>query len=130
MKTRTLIRLLIIESAVIVRLLTWTFGEGTGGNRTELLRETSPDGDYVLLIEELGTPSSFFYSLDRIQVTLCENSSHEYYCASFRADIPTRGDTAEYEIQWMEDSVQIILSGHESQYYILPFKTLEDSTMF
>lgn len=132
MKTRTLIILFIIESVVMVRLFMWTFGEGKdGNNKTELLREISPDGDYVLLIEELGKPVLYskYYASDRIKVTLYENNSHENYCESFRVEISTCGDTAQYEIEWLEDGVKIVLSGFESDYYyILPFKTSEDIT--
>lgn len=132
MKTRTLIILFIIESVVMVRLFMWTFGEGTdGNNKTELLREISPDGDYVLLIEELGKPVLYskYYASDRIKVTLYQNNSHENYCESFRVEISTRGDTAQYEIEWMEDGVRIVFSGWESDYcYILPFKASENIT--
>ena len=35
----------------------------------------------------------------------------------------------EYEIEWLDDGVQIILSGEEqpTAYYILPYKTLEEN---
>lgn len=95
-------------------------------NKTELLREISPDGNYVLRIDELGEPNSF-YKIDYIQVTLYENDNSYHYYADFIADVSTNGGHAKYEIEWLEDGVQIVLTGHMSQYYILPFKTLEDS---
>lgn len=49
------------------------------------------------------------------------------YTALFEVDISSGGSYAKYAVEWLEDGVQIILSGHKSQYYILPFKTLEDA---
>ena len=39
------------------------------------------------------------------------------------------GARGEYEIEWLDDGVQIILSGEEqpTAYYILPYKTLEEN---
>ena len=52
-----------------------------------------------------------------------------YYCASFKADVANDGARGEYEIEWLDDGVQIILSGEEqpTAYYILPYKTLEEN---
>ena len=131
MKAKTLKTLLIIETTVIVLILMWVFYEvARSNNKTELLREVSPDGKYVLLIQELGKPSPVFsgsfYTIDRIKVVLFENNNKEHYSAMFNADIPTDFVSVQYEIGWLEDGVQIVLSGFETQRYILPFKTLED----
>lgn len=126
MKIRTMKTLLIIQFVIIVLIVKWILPNGNVKNKTELLREISPDGDYVLLIEELGKP--VFSHCDSIKVTLYENNnSHDYYSASFEDQILGDGGTANYEIKWLEDGVQIILSGGRAYYYILPFKTLEDS---
>ena len=126
MKVRTLKILLIIQFVVIVLILMWIFGDvKDGNNETELLREISPDGNYVLLIEKLGNPG--FFAVDRIKVKMYENNTQEHYGVTFRVDISTGGGSAKYEIEWLEYGVQIILSGARSEYYILPFKTLEDS---
>lgn len=133
MKAKILKTLLIFESAVIVLTLVWIFYElATCNNKTELLCEISPDGNYVLLIQEIGRHSLVFsgsiHAIDRIKVTLYENNSHFlHYGASFKADISTRSGSAKYEIEWLEDGVRIVLSGYKSEYYILPFRTLEDS---
>lgn len=39
------------------------------------------------------------------------------------------GARGEYEIEWLDDGVQIVLSGEEqpTAYYILPYKTLEEN---
>ena len=129
MKTRFLKFLLIIQFVVIVLILMWIFFEVKGGNtKTELLRVISPNGDYELLIEKLGKPTFFLFPIDRIRVYLYENTNNqERYVVTFRVDVRTEGGTADYNIEWLEDGVQIILSGVEYHYYILPFKTLEDS---
>lgn len=129
MKTRIMKIILIIQFAVIVLVLMWIFIQIKGArNKTELLREVSPDGDYVLLIEEEGSkPTFLLFPIDRIRVTLYENvSMQERHGTSFCASVRTGGGTADYEIEWLEDGVQVILSGIKSQYYILPFKTFED----
>lgn len=121
MKTKTLKILLIVESVVMILLLWWFYSEITdSNNRIVLLRENSPDGDYELIIQEIGKPR-FFYPVDRIQVTLSDNNNPGHYTA-FRVDISTGGDFAKYEIEWMEDGVQIVLSGDKFLFYILPFK--------
>lgn len=129
MKTRTLKILLMIQSVVLVLILTWLFVKIKDANKeTELLHEISPDGNYELLIEELGKPTFFLFPIDRIRVYLYENTNNqERYVVTFRVDVRTEGGTADYNIEWLEDGVQIILSGVEYHYYILPFKTLEDS---
>lgn len=129
MKPRVLKTLLIIQFVVIALILMWFFYELIAGNKeTELLREISPDGNYEFLIKELGKPTFFLFPIDRFRVYLCENTNNkERYVVSFRVDVRTGGGTADYKIEWLEDSVQIVLSGLESHYYILPFKTLEDS---
>ena len=130
MKTRILKTMLIFETMVIILIFVWIFFDvATGNNRTEVLREISPGGGYVLLIQELGEPSSF-YAIDRLKVTLYENSSHEHYYAEFRVDVSTGGGPAEFDIEWMEDGVQIVLYGNKAQYYFLPFKTFEDANRF
>lgn len=54
---------------------------------------------------------------------LYENTNNqERYVVDFFAGIHTGGETADYKIEWLEDGVQIILSGVESHYYILPLK--------
>lgn len=133
MKAKILKILLFIESTVIRLILIWIFYElATCNNRTELLREISPDGNYVLLIQEIGRPSlvfsGSFHAIDCVRVTLFENNDQFlHYGVSFEADISTHSGSAQYEIEWLEDGAQIVFSGYESDYYyILPFKTSED----
>ena len=126
MKTGTMRILFVIQLVVIILIGKWIAPSGYGKNSKELLRETSPDSGYVLLIEEVG--ESTFSTYYTIEVTLYENSnSPECYSASFRDDVHTGGGSVHYGIEWLEDGVQVILSGTESDYFILPFKTSVES---
>lgn len=89
--------------------------------KTELLRESSPDGKYVLCIT--GSPN-FPYDSDRLEIELYE-SADPGKSVSFRADICNRGARAGYEITWLEDGVQIALIGKTTSYYILLFPGVE-----
>lgn len=129
MKKRIMERLLLVEFIIIVLLLLWiSWYLIFNSDKVELLHEISPDGNYVLIIEEQGKPFFFLYP-DCIKVYLHENTDdiRNRYSVTIQMGIVTGGSTARYEIEWMEDGVQIILSGKESHYYILPFKTLEDA---
>lgn len=127
MKKRAWKVLLLIETFVLaiealcvcVSLVTY--------KRIDLFREVSPDGGYVLLIQELGTPDWPFGS-DLLKITLYENNNNLHYSASFRADVSNNGMQAIYKVEWLEEGVQIALmgSGQNTAYYILPFKTLDD----
>ena len=95
--------------------------------------EESPDGKYTLKIDEIGTPD-FSFGNSHLEITLFEMLPEDerpglYYRASFKADVANDGARGEYEIEWLDDGVQIILSGEEqpTAYYILPYKTLEES---
>lgn len=91
----------------------------------ELLRETSPDGGYTLLITRIAEPD-FPFGDDHLEVTLFEviPETIYYYSATFRADVSNDGAPAAYQIEWLEDGVQVALIGSEqpTAYYILPFK--------
>jgi len=125
MQKRTMKRLLIIEFMIIVLLLMYIFWEiKYNTDNVELLHEISPDGDYVLIIEEFGKPVFPFYPA---LIKVIFYSHEQSYSVVFNVDVVTRDGTVQYGIEWLEDGVRIILSGKESHYYILPFKTLEDS---
>ena len=127
---KTLKILLIIEFVIIMLIFMWIFYELTAGIKgTELLREISPDGNYELVIEERGKPTFILFPIDHIEVYLREKNTNyrERYVVTFFVVVRTGGGVADYKIEWLEDGVQIVLSGLESHYYILPFKTLEDS---
>ena len=127
MKTKLLKALLIIETTMIAIPLFWLCFSLITYKDKELFREISPNGDYVLYIEELGDPD-WPFGADHLGVTLFENNKKQYYRVSFHADVSNDGAPAHFEVEWMEDGVQVILKGSEQPdaYYILPFRTLED----
>lgn len=126
MKTGTMRILFVIQLVLILLIGKWISPGGYDKDSTELLRETSPDGRYVLLIEEFG--ESVLSKSYIIEVTLYENNnSFECYSTSFQVDVHTGGGSVHCGIEWLDDGVQIILSGSESDYFILPFKTSVES---
>ncbi|MDE6926012.1 MAG: hypothetical protein K2P59_12255 [Acetatifactor sp.] len=86
----------------------------TGTEETELFRETSPDGGYTLMITEVGEPG-FPFGSDRLEVTLFEivpegETPRRHYRASFMADVANDGARGVYQIEWLEDGVQVLNS--------------------
>lgn len=79
-----------------------------------------------MIIRQISRQNSFSHS-ENIEVELCENKSSKKYTAMFETEILTGGPLARYAVEWQKDGVEVILCGTESQYYILPFKTLEDA---
>lgn len=126
MKNRALKILLIIETFIIAIAVIYTCYIFISSKKTELYRETSPNGEFRLIISEIGTPDWPFGD-DHLRVTLYGTDGN-LYMASFKADVANNGMQAGYEVEWLEDSVQIALIGSDqpTAYYILPFKTLED----
>lgn len=150
MKQKILVILVIIETAILVLVLLNYYTELKNKNniqnsednnissdldmsgKTEIFREASPDGNFVVYIEEIGVPD-FSFGKAHLQVTLFEvipedESPGVYYRASFQADVANDGAPADYEIEWLDNGVQIALIGSEqpTAYYILPFRTLDD----
>ena len=156
MKKNILTVLLIIETVILLLVLLLTFLDrskesknswdyyeallSTGDYRIqimlsdeeELFRDISPDGVYSLLITRIADPD-FPFGDDHLKITLFEvipqdEAPRVYYRASFMADVANDGAHAAFEVEWLEDSVQITLMGSEqpTAYYILPFKTLDD----
>lgn len=127
MKKIVLKILFVLETLVIVLELFFLYVSVLINGNTELLRECSPDGKYVLCITELGTPS-WPFGADRLEIRLYE-SERPVNSVSFRADVRNDGARAGYKVTWLEDGVQIALIGSEqpTAYYILPFMTLEET---
>ena len=126
MKNRALKALLLIETFIIVLQVLW-FCYIFVNRRTTLLRETSPDGNYHLFIDEIGIPNWPFGD-DHLSISLYEGEGAVLYRVSFDADVANNGRTASFEVEWMEDRVQIALKGSKqpTAYYVLPFITLDD----
>lgn len=126
MKNRALKIVLILETCIIVMVAIYICHIFISGKKTELYRETSPNGEFRLIIHEIGTPDWPFGN-DHLRVTLYGTNGN-VYIASFKAEVANNGMRAGYEVEWLKESVQISLSGSNqpTEYYILPFKTLED----
>lgn len=123
MKTKALKILLIIESTAIVLFFLWVF---LVPGSTELLHESSPNGDYELIIRRIGGHDIF--SPDHIKVLFRENNgSVPVYCAQFEVDINAGISPAKCAVEWQENGAEVVLCGMKSQYYIFPFKTLKDA---
>lgn len=114
------------ESIVIALLLLWILYQIVNSKHTTMqFQDVSPDGGYTLCIEELGKPTPVLYPLDRIRIRFRENDEkEERYNVVFYVNVPTKGNKADCNVEWLDDGVRIILSGTESQYYVLPFVTL------
>ena len=127
MKPRTMKILLVVQFVAIVLIVKWIIPDGNGSKyKIELRREISPNGDYILLIEE-RPDMSISRSMKCVEVTLYENNNrHERYSATFDVNFFLGYGNGDYGIEWLEDGVQVIISGSDSRYYILPFHTLED----
>lgn len=127
MKEKVLKILVMMETFVIVLELLWIgFCFCISLNEdTELIREYSPDGKYVLYIKEIGKPI-WPFGADHLEIRFYE-SERPVNCVSFRADVRNDGARAGYKVTWLEDGVQIALIGSEqpTAYYILPFMTSE-----
>lgn len=129
MKQRALKIFLVIETAILLLFAIYFVVCVCTSGKTELLREYSPDGSYILYIERLGEPDWPFGS-DHLRIVFYEDTDNgQYYRASFEADVANDGGYGNYEIEWLDEGVQIALSGEEqpTAYYVLPFKTLESN---
>ena len=126
MKAHILKALLILETLFITAIMVCFFITLKSNKITELSREVSPDGEYLLIIEELGMPDWPFGN-DHLRISLYGTEENSY-SASFMADVANNGTQAGYDVRWEPDGVQIVLSGIEqpTAYYIMPFKTLVD----
>lgn len=127
MKQRILKIVLFIETLIIVLVLFCGCFTLMNSKTKELLRETSPDGNYLLIIQELGAPD-WPFGADHLKVSLYEQNKENSYRVSFKADVSNDGCTANYEVKWLEYGVQIALIGSEQPiaYYVLPYKTLDN----
>ena len=91
----------------------------------EILRESSPDNQYTIIINRIGYPGFKYDENLRIEM-ICKTNPN--YHTSFNADIDfegfpdTTGDTT-YNIEWFAYGVQLTLhnSIQSDESYILPF---------
>ena len=125
MKIKILKAVLILESLMIVMGITVFAFNLIVNKKVEIFKEISPDGNYVLVIHQLGEPD-WPFGADHLSVSLYEQKPLNYR-VSFHADVANDGCNASYQVTWMKDGVQIALIGSEqpTAYYILPFKSIE-----
>ena len=111
MKAHILKALLILETLFITAIMVCFFITLKVNEKTELVREVSPGGEYLLIIEELGMPEWPFGS-DHLRIFLYGTDKNSYN-ASFDEAVANNGSHAGYEVRWEQDSVQFVLSGCE-----------------
>lgn len=116
--------ILVFESITIVIALAVGVFWLLISRHKQLLKETSPNQRYTIEITELGEPE-WPFGPDKLQVSLYENGcGKEGYQVAFDALVANDGCEAGYEVEWMDDGVQIVLTGSEQPdaYYFLPFE--------
>lgn len=129
MKARKILKtILIMEYLVLAIIVVWILYQVINAKHATLLfQETSSDGEYTLCIERLGHPTPILLPLDRIRIRFCENwGAGDGYNASFQVDVPTKGTAADYQVEWIDGGVKIVLLGKEPHYYILPFMSTKN----
>ena len=122
MKTKYLILLLVIQTVVIVLVLLWIIPNPRRSRyHSELLREQSPDGGYVLVIEE--DKNSLGYSYRDIRIIICENGSDSSgYAASMDVSVHVGNNPMNFEVEWGQGEVCLNITGANSFQIILPLK--------
>ena len=93
MKSKVLKIAFCIETIIIVVFIICFLFSVRVENTTELLRETSPNGDYVIVINEKGEPD-WPFGADHIEVRLFENTGGDGYRISFEAEVHNDGGRA------------------------------------
>ncbi len=124
MKRLSMRVLLVVESLILLFVAIYIIYCTISNGRNELFREESTDGKYRLIISELGTPD-WPFGKDHLRVTLYGiGQDNQNYRTSFKADVANNGMRAEFDVEWKQDGVKIILYGAEqpTAYYILPYE--------
>lgn len=132
-KTTILTIIIIIETIVLLISLAYsTFLFTYTDAETEWFKETSPDGQFVVSCYKIGTP--LFFSPQDLKICFHEAKSvkvEDINDVWFETDIANDGQTlydVNYSIEWLEDSVKIMLIGDESKsVFVIPYyRDLED----
>ena len=122
-KRRGLLLCLTIETIALLLVICCVILQFFLKRPRELLREMSPNQEYLLVITELGEPKSL-YGPDSLRVSMRNVDKNSNYALEFETDVYNDGGEASYEVEWMDDGVQIVLIGSEQPdaYYFLPFE--------
>ena len=127
MKSASLKVLLTVETMFVIVTLVVLIVNIAQSKETELFREVSPDGNYVLYITEIGKPT---INYDKLRITLYNEASKNLalYRASFMAYVWNEGSPAKFDVKWTEPGAFVTLrgSGQPTAYYILPYPSIVD----
>ena len=132
-KTTILTIIIVIETIVLLILLAYsTFLFACKDAETEWFKETSPDGQFVISCYKIATP--LFFSQQDLKLCFHEAKSRKVEDINdvlIETYIANDGKTLydiNYSIEWLEDSVKIMLIGEESQsVFVIPYyKNLEE----
>lgn len=126
-KTTILTIIIIIETIVLLISLAYsTFLFAYTDTETEWFKETSPDGQFVVSCYKIGTP--LFFSQQDLKLCFHKAKSGKVENINdlcFETYIANDGQTlydVNYSIEWLEDSVKIMLIGDESQsVFVIPY---------
>lgn len=123
MKNMILKVIVLIETLVLILCILYVFLAIIRSGKTELLRETSPNGEYILTITEIGLPD-WPFGKDHLAINFFDKDDFATYRISFSSDVANDGCKAGYEVEWLEEGVLIMLKGSEqpTAYFILPYK--------
>lgn len=126
MKSKALKIAFCLETIVLVVLIVLIFFSVRTKRTTELLRETSPNGDFVIVVSEKGEPD-WPFGPAHVEVSLFETGDSGYR-VSIESEVHNDGGHAGVQVAWLEESVQIVLSGKEQPdaAVLLPLRTLTD----
>lgn len=126
-KTTILTIIIIIETIVLLISLAYsTFLFASTDAKTEWFKETSPDGQFEIRCYKIGTP--LFFSQQDLKLCFHEAKSGKVENVNdvlFETYIANDGQTlydVNYSIEWLEDSVKIMLIGDESKsVFVIPY---------
>ena len=114
--------LLVLETIFVTLTFVVLIVNIVQSKETELFREVSPDGNYVLYITEIGKPT---IANDKLRITLHNETSKNpaLYHASFTTDVWNEGRRAKLDVEWTDTGALITLkgSGQPNAYHILPY---------
>lgn len=115
-KTTILTIIIVIETIILLISLAYsTFLFAYTDAEAKWFQETSPDGQFVISCYKIGTP--LFFSKQDLKLCFYETNSvnlKNINNVCFKTNIANDGKTlydVNYSIEWLEDSVKIMLIG-------------------
>ena len=122
MKTWHMLTLVVFQAILITLILIWIIpNERHLRHYPELFREESSDGEFVLLVEEMG--NSYNNSYTDLRVSLCENADGiSKYIATMDVGVHVGNKPVKIETVWNCEEVQIDILGMQLFRCILPLE--------